>query len=51
MLVAILVVKASTPFLAELFGETIRQEGEDDLLMPALLDGYFFLTLFYDNYI
>jgi hypothetical protein len=46
MVMAILVAKASAPFLSELFGETIRKEGQDGLLMPALLGGYFLLTLF-----
>lgn len=46
MVMAILVAKASAPFLSDLFGETIRKEGQDGLLMPALLGGYFLLTLF-----
>lgn len=46
MIVAILVAQASAPFLSGLFGETIRKENQDGLLMPALLGGYFSLTLF-----
>ena len=46
IVMSILVAKISAPFLSELFGETIRKEGQDGLLMPALLGGYFLLTLF-----
>ncbi len=46
MIVAIIVAKVSAPFLADLFGETIRKENKDGLLMPAFLGGYFLLTLF-----
>lgn len=46
MVVAILMAKVSAPFLSNLFGDSIRKEGEDGLLMPALLGGYFLLTLF-----
>lgn len=46
MIFAILMAKASSPFLSELFSETIRKEGQDGLLMPSLLSGYFLLTFF-----
>lgn len=45
IITAILTAKLSAPFLSSLFGETIRKEGVDGLLMPSLLGGYFILTL------
>ncbi|MBL4704040.1 MAG: hypothetical protein JKY54_05940 [Flavobacteriales bacterium] len=43
--IAMLVAMASAPFLSHLFGETIRKEDQDGILLPALLGGYFSLTL------
>ncbi len=44
LLFAIVMAKLSAPFLAELFGESIRKDGQDGLLMPALLGGVFYIN-------